>query len=394
MSTLPTTRPDDARPLACLRPRRHGPPPDAGERTADVVQAEARGLRCAHLLGLHADMLGFGGDPTVFACTLRHADGSVAGRGLGAGSTGTARTGALLEALEGHAARRRQPGRRAGVPSRAPARGPAVGAVGGTGIGCTDAEALLHAVNEAVERMAVARFLAAAVPYGPNAGPATVPVLDRATLPPGLADVVDRTEHRIGARVDIAAIEAPVPVFLAYAVTTAGEPPRLGLGTSLSPAFAVRRACRGLLEDTLPAGTAWGRHPTVVSADAAHMTTVPAGALPPWAAVLPLGERDGSRYGCTGRGDGGRAEPMPFVADGAPASPAAHLRRIVDLLADRGMSLRVATLTDLPAGLELAHTLLVAPRTPIRSVPRPAPPPPTGAPPATRRVRTGRESVG
>ncbi|MFF3018944.1 YcaO-like family protein [Streptomyces sp. NPDC057939] len=391
MSTLPTTRLAAVPPLAGLRPRRHGLPPDGGERTVDAVEAEARGLRCAHLLGLHADMLCFGGDPTVFACTLRHTDGSVAGRGLGAGSTETARAGALLEALERHTAGRRRLGRRADVSTGGVAHGPDVAAVGGTGMGCTDTEALLHAVNEAVERMAVARFLADAVPYGPYAGLAPVPVLDLSTLPPGLADVVHRTGNRIGAAVGIVPIDAPVPVFLAYARTAPGRLPRLGIGTSLSPAFAVRRACRELLEDTVPVGTAWGRHPTVVSADAAHMTTVRAGALPPWSAVLPGGGRAGSgRAGSKGE----RWESVPFVPAGAPGSPAAHLRRIVDLLAEQGMSLRVATLTDLPAGLELAHTLLVAPRTPGRPGARRTQPPPVAAVPASRRVRAGRKAAG
>ncbi|MFI8260707.1 MULTISPECIES: YcaO-like family protein [unclassified Streptomyces] len=333
--------------LAVLRPSRPRPPSDDGERSVVLVEAAARAERAIRVLGLHRDMVSFGGDPTVHGCTLRLRDGTVVARGTGAGDAFAARTGALLEALEQYAAVRRHRARYVDLATGRPAAAEASGALCGTGLGCTPADATLHALLEAVQRFTVAGFAARATVPGGCAHPCAS-VLDRSTLPSALADTVRSTERRIGADIRILLLDEDdlVPVYLAHAFTGRAGDGHIGLGTSLSETVAVRRACRRLLERSLPdeAGTGW--HPAGPIPYAEGPET--ADAL--GAAMLP-------------RGAGGTA-PVPFVRDRALSTSSAHLVRLVGQLSARGHRVRAATIAALPAGLVLSKALLL-----------PAPPP-------------------
>ncbi|MFE5541334.1 hypothetical protein ACFQ78_37175 [Streptomyces sp. NPDC056519] len=108
--------------LAVLRPPRPRLPSDDGERSVVLVEAASRAERAVRVLGLHRDMVSFGGDPTVHGCTLRLPDGTVAARGTGAGDAFAARPGALLEALE-QVRGRTAPPRPVRRPGDRPARG-------------------------------------------------------------------------------------------------------------------------------------------------------------------------------------------------------------------------------------------------------------------------------
>ncbi|MFD9519278.1 YcaO-like family protein [Streptomyces sp. NPDC059979] len=250
--------------LAALRPPRRRLPSDDGERTVVLVEAATRAERAIRVLGLHCDMVSFGGDPTVHHCTLRLWDGTVVARGTGAGDAFAARTGALLEALEHYAAVRRHRGRYVDLATGRRATAPVLGAFSGTGLGCTPADATLHALLEAVQRFTVAGFTARAVAPGGRAHPhPDTPVVDRTTLPGALADTVRSTERRIGAGIRLLSLDEDglVPVYLAHAFTGRAGDGHIGLGTSLSETVAVRRACRRLLESSLPGAPGTGRHP-------------------------------------------------------------------------------------------------------------------------------------
>ncbi|MFD7085878.1 YcaO-like family protein [Streptomyces sp. NPDC059918] len=345
--------------LAVLRPPRPRLPSDDGERSVVLVEAASRAEHAIRVLGLHRDMVSFGGDPTVHGCTLRLRDGTVAARGTGAGDAFAARTGALLEALEQYAFVRRHRARYIDLATGRPTAGEALGALSGTGLGCTPADATLHALLEAVQRFTVAGFAARATAGRGGAYPHT-PVLDRTTLPSALADTVRGTERRIGAGIRILPLDedALVPVYLAHTFTGRAGAGHIGLGTSLSEAVAVRRACRRLLERSLPGAAGAGWHPAGPApyaegperADAlvAALAAVTGAALPPHGAGGP--------------------PPTPFVHDPAPPTSSAHLARLAGLLSARGHRVRAATIAVLPAGLVLSKVLLLP-------APSPAPAP-------------------
>ncbi|WP_285706804.1 YcaO-like family protein [Microtetraspora sp. NBRC 16547] len=202
----------------------------------------------------------------------------------------------------------------------------------GSAIGVTADEALLHALNETIERDALSLLLLRAFLGAADFRPA---VIDPATLPTELERVHAATEQLIGSPVYLLDIvsDVGVPTTLAYAAPTLSRPHRRGVGTSLSPAYAAWRALTELLQSTLAETLPWS--------DATHR-----GELAGLAGYPEL-------YAC-GRFDLidhlRSARTVPFISDGwVPEHPRRQLRELSALLTVHGYTpywRTVATVTE------------------------------------------------
>ncbi|MFI6026596.1 YcaO-like family protein [Amycolatopsis magusensis] len=119
----------------------------------------------------------------------------------------------------------------------------------GWAAGTTPDEALVHALNEIVERDAmslllVTRFL--------TRTPAPLRVVRPATLPPDLAALHRQAEDRLGTPVwllDMTTTDLRVPAYWAYTPAPPGRPARIrGCGASLSARYAAERALTELIQ--------------------------------------------------------------------------------------------------------------------------------------------------
>ncbi|MBA8827809.1 ribosomal protein S12 methylthiotransferase accessory factor [Saccharopolyspora lacisalsi] len=121
----------------------------------------------------------------------------------------------------------------------------------GSAIGTSHNEALLHALNEAIERDALSLLLVRAFlaerAYRPQ-------VLDVDTLPGELVEMTTAVENHLGDSVWLVEIttDIGVPTVLAYTPPSTHHPRhRRGLGTSLSRHHAIYRALGELLQGEL-----------------------------------------------------------------------------------------------------------------------------------------------
>ncbi|MFG1968219.1 YcaO-like family protein [Nonomuraea fuscirosea] len=207
----------------------------------------------------------------------------------------------------------------------------------GTAIGVTVAEALLHALNEAIERDALSLLLVRAFLGGPGFRPR---LIDPGTLPDGPARAYAVARELTGSPVHLLDIttDLGVPTMLAYTLPTSRHPHRRGTGTSLSPSHAAWRALTELVQTTLgerlPAGT--HRGPT---APAAHP-----------------GLRACSRF------DLGRAlreaHVVPLSSDAPAGTPGDQVRTVVAALAARGFTAYGRTVHTLPSGVAAVHVFV------------------------------------
>ncbi|MEV2277142.1 YcaO-like family protein [Nocardiopsis sp. NPDC049922] len=121
----------------------------------------------------------------------------------------------------------------------------------GCAIGATRDEALLHALNEWVERDAFSLFLLRSV-YDRGPMPATVP---DAALPGRLRDQLDRARALVGGPVVLLDLttDLGVPVVMAYAPASGGPAAahRYGLGASLWGELAAERAVTEFVQGEL-----------------------------------------------------------------------------------------------------------------------------------------------
>lgn len=120
----------------------------------------------------------------------------------------------------------------------------------GCAIGATRDEALLHGLNEWVERDALSLFLLVSVYDG---GPMP-PVIDPSRLPSATASLLAAVESRFGQRVHLLDLTSDigVPVVMAYLVESPGlVGPRYGMGASLSVPTALERAITELVQGEL-----------------------------------------------------------------------------------------------------------------------------------------------
>jgi ribosomal protein S12 methylthiotransferase accessory factor len=203
----------------------------------------------------------------------------------------------------------------------------------GCAIGVTAAEALLHAVNEVIERDALSLFLIRAFLGAPGFRPT---VIDPAGLPYAPASAHAAAERLTGSRVFLLDITSDlgVPTMLAYTAPARSRPHRRGTGTSLSPAHAAWRALTELLQTTLA-----GSPRSDLSGLAGH---------PPLFAC--------GRFDLTDHLRGARV--VPFVPAGPLPGPEAQLRRLVALLAARGHPAYHRTVATLRGGITAVHVIV------------------------------------
>ncbi|WP_017615044.1 YcaO-like family protein [Nocardiopsis salina] len=119
----------------------------------------------------------------------------------------------------------------------------------GCAIGASEDEALLHALNEWVERDAFSLFLLRSI-YDGGPMPAHVP---RTDLPAALRSHLDRAEELTAGAVALLDLTSDlgVPVVMAYAHGPSGSKHRYGLGASLSGTLAAERAITEFVQDEL-----------------------------------------------------------------------------------------------------------------------------------------------
>jgi ribosomal protein S12 methylthiotransferase accessory factor YcaO len=207
----------------------------------------------------------------------------------------------------------------------------------GSAVGVTVAEALLHALNEAIERDALSLLLVRAFLGGPGFRPR---LIDPGTLPDGPARAYAVARGLTGSPVHLLDITSDlgVPTMLAYTLPTSRHPHRRGSGTSLSPSHAAWRALTELVQTTLgerlPAGTHRGP-----AAPAAHP-----------------GLRACSRF------DLGRslreARMVPLSSDAPAGTPGDQVRTLVAALAARGFTAYGRTVHTLPSGVAAVHVFV------------------------------------
>jgi ribosomal protein S12 methylthiotransferase accessory factor len=206
----------------------------------------------------------------------------------------------------------------------------------GCAIGVTEAEAVVHATNEIIERDAVSLLLVRSF-FAEGHRPRLV---DRASLPPELAGLLTAVEERIGTAVDLLDItsELGVPTMFAYGPPAPDRPHLRGVGTSLDARYATRRALTELLqfmllqEHVLPGGD-----------PVAHLAV-----LRKYPALYRCGYAD-----LTAHLD--RARVVPFAERAYPADVAGHLDELVNALAANGFTPYVRMARTLPSGITAVH---------------------------------------
>ncbi|MDX3104146.1 YcaO-like family protein [Nonomuraea angiospora] len=224
----------------------------------------------------------------------------------------------------------------------------------GSAVGITAAEALLHALNEAVERDALSLLLVRAFLGGDGF---RLRLIDPGTLPHGLARAYATAEELTGSPVHLLDITSDlgVPTMLAYTAPTDRRPHRRGGGTSLDPAYAAWRALTELVQSTLGEGL---RRSGVVRGDLtgrAARSGAARGDLAGLAAHPAL--HACGRFDLTGALREARVVPFP-EAGAAAGAPGAQLRKVTATLAARGHPAYHRMVRVLPCGITAVHVIV------------------------------------
>jgi len=244
----------------------------------------------------------------------------------------------------------------------------------GSAAGVTAAEALLHALNETIERDALSLLL---VRTFLGRRTSRLRLIDPGTLPYELARAYATAAELAGSPVRLLDItsDLAVPTVLAYTAPTARQPHRRGAGTSLSPAHAAWRALAELVQTTLgerlrssgtrgePAGPA--AHPALRACGRFDLT----GALRE-ARVIPFpqagavtGASAGQLWGMAGTPEGrlwGMAGTSAGQLAGMTGAPAVQLRQVAGMLAARGHHVYHRTVAALPGEVTVVHVIVPA----------------------------------
>lgn len=211
----------------------------------------------------------------------------------------------------------------------------------GSAVGVTADEALLHALNETIERDALSLLLVRAFLCTADFRPT---VIDPATLPGELAHAYSAAEQLIGSPVYLLDIisDLGVPTMLAYTAPTLHHPHRRGVGTSLSPGYAAWRALTELLQTTLGETLSWSDAP--LRGELAGLTAYPA--------LHACG-----RFDLTDHLRG--ALTIPFTSTGrAPDHPHAQLHKLIAILAAHGYTPYHRTVATLPGAITAVHAIV------------------------------------
>ncbi|MFG1687233.1 YcaO-like family protein [Nonomuraea sp. NPDC049269] len=211
----------------------------------------------------------------------------------------------------------------------------------GSAVGVTAAEALLHALNEAIERDALSLLLARAFL---GAGGLRLRLIDPDTLLNGLARAYATAGELIGSPVHLLDItsDVGVPTMLAYTAPTALHPHRRGAGTSLSPAYAAWRALTELIQTTLGESLSSAPTQNELAGLAGHPALHACG-----------------RFDLTGLLREARVVPFPQVVEAA-ATPGGQLRKVAAMLAARGYPAYHRTVCALPGAVTAVHVIVPA----------------------------------
>ncbi|WP_435295873.1 YcaO-like family protein [Streptosporangium sp. G11] len=211
----------------------------------------------------------------------------------------------------------------------------------GSAIGVTADEALLHALNETIERDALSLLLVRAflrpVGFQPR-------VIDPATLPREPARAYSAAERLTGSPVYLLDITSDlgVPTMLAYTAPTCHHPHRRGAGTSLRRTHAVWRALTELLQTTLGESLSWSGVP--LRGDLAGLAAYPA--------LHACGRFDLTDHLRD-------AIMIPFTPAGsAPHRPHAQLRKVIAILAARGYTPYHRTVATLSGEIIAVHVIV------------------------------------
>ncbi|WP_327590981.1 YcaO-like family protein [Nonomuraea sp. NBC_00507] len=213
----------------------------------------------------------------------------------------------------------------------------------GSAVGVTAAEALLHALNEVIERDALSLLLVRAFLGRGSFQPRQI---DPDTLLPGLARAYATAGELTGSSVYLLDItsDVGVPTMLAYTAPTSRHPHRRGAGTSLSPAYAAWRALTELIQTTL--GENLSRSGALARDDLSGLAAHPA--------LYACG-----RFDLTGPLRKARVVPFPQATEVAGA-PGGQLRTVVTKLAAQGHQPFCRTVRALPGGVIAVHVMVPA----------------------------------
>lgn len=204
---------------------------------------------------------------------------------------------------------------------------------GGSAIGASLNEAVVHAINEAIELDAVSLFLIRCIATTTPSPPA---FLDPATLPEELRTLLDQVQSRIGQEVWLIDIttDLGVPSTLAYLPGPRGHY-HVGYGTSLSRRYSIYRALTELLECQLTEDGIADR------LDAIEL-------LKDFPALQACAELNLRPLAVS-------APRVPYTETTAPAAPAAHLSELLTKLDDRGFTVYLHETHRLSNGIIAVH---------------------------------------
>ncbi|MGP4103580.1 YcaO-like family protein [Nonomuraea sp. KM90] len=211
----------------------------------------------------------------------------------------------------------------------------------GSAVGVTPAEAVLHALNEAIERDALSLLLVRTFLGGEPLRPA---LIDPWTLPHDLARAHATAEEVTGSTVHLLDITSDigVPTMLAYTAPTSRRPHRRGAGTSLDPAYAAWRCLTELVQTTLgerlpdPGGRARGGPSALAEHPALHAC---------------------GRFDLTAALRQARVVPFPRAA-GAAGAPGDQVRKVAAMVGARGGTVYCRTVCALPGGVTAVHVVV------------------------------------
>lgn len=207
----------------------------------------------------------------------------------------------------------------------------------GCAIGASETEAMLHGINEIIERDALSVFLVGS--FFDSGAPITV--FDRTSLPGDLARMLSDAESLVGGEVHLFDITTNlgVPSVLAYGPPDDRGVVRRGSGTSLSYGHAVYRAISELIQGVLAISRISDYRPPAFD----HMSSFPTLQRCAKLELASLSER---------------FRLVPFRDVDTPADPGEHLSQLLDKLTGHGYIPYMTSISEFSSGVSVVHMLI------------------------------------